>query len=65
MPYQVFISSTWDDIELAFSSQKRITPVIVNLKADELPPMVKQLRHISYADLPGYIAELAARANAA
>jgi hypothetical protein len=51
------------EMGMAFSLQKSITPVIVNLKADELPPMVKQLPHISYADLPKYIAELATRAQ--
>jgi len=43
---------------------KRVTPVVVGVKPEELPPMVKQMQYVRYADLHDYLADLKKRANA-
>jgi hypothetical protein len=43
---------------------KRVTPVVVGVEPEELPPMVKQMPYVRYADLHNYIADLEKRAKA-
>jgi hypothetical protein len=49
---------------VADSMDKRLTPVVVNLGAEQLLPMVGK-NFIKYADLPKYISSLKKRAEAA
>jgi hypothetical protein len=48
---------------MAYSMGKPITPIVVNLDPDNLPPVFDEMRYIRYADLSDYIAKLAARAS--
>jgi len=43
---------------------KRVTPIVVGVEAEELPPMVRQRQYVRYADLHDYIADLERRAKA-
>jgi hypothetical protein len=47
----------------AFGSHKQVTPVVVGVSKEELPPMVKDLHHINYANVSDYIAEVRKRAS--
>lgn len=49
------------EMGMASALQKQITPVVVNLDPQALPPPFKQLRHVRYADLGDYINQLATR----
>lgn len=51
------------ELGMAMALQKRVAPLLVNLTTQELPPMFRQLSPLRYADLPGYISTLAARAS--
>lgn len=48
----------------AFGQHKRVTPVVMGVDPEELPPMVKQMQYIRYSDLHDYIADLEKRVNA-
>jgi hypothetical protein len=42
----------------AFGLHKPITAVIVGVREHELPPVVRSIRHLKYADVDDYISEL-------
>jgi hypothetical protein len=48
---------------MAYSMGKPVTPIVVNLDPENLPPVYEDMRYIKYADLSDYIAKLAARAS--
>jgi hypothetical protein len=48
----------------ASGMHKRVTPVVVGVEDEELPPMVKQIGYVRYANLHDYIADLERRAKA-
>jgi nucleoside 2-deoxyribosyltransferase len=48
---------------MAYSTGKPVTPIVVNLDPENLPPVYEDMRYIKYADLSDYIAKLAARAS--
>ena len=49
----------------ASSLRKTITPVVVGLAKQELPPVIKQLKYITYDKLSDYIANIERLAQAA
>lgn len=53
------------EIGAASSLRKKITPVVVGLEKQQLPPVVKQLKYIKYDKLADYIAEIGRQAQAA
>lgn len=53
------------EIGAASSLRKKITPVVVGLEKQELPPVIKQLKYINYDKLSDYIASIERRAQAA
>jgi hypothetical protein len=53
------------EIGAASSLRKRITPVVVGLEKQELPPVIKQLKYITYDKLSDYIANMERLAQAA
>jgi hypothetical protein len=53
------------EIGAASSLRKKITPVVVGLEKQDLPPVIKQLKYINYDKLSDYIANLERRAQAA
>jgi hypothetical protein len=53
------------EIGAASSLRKKITPVVVGLQRQELPPVIKQLKYINYDKLSDYIANIERRAQAA
>ena len=52
----------WSEIGMAYGLGKRVTPVVVNYDPEKLPALARR-QHIKYADLTGFIAELATRAK--
>jgi len=48
---------------MAYSMGKPVTPIVVNLDPESLPPVFEDMQYIKYADLSDYIAKLAARAS--
>jgi TIR domain len=53
------------EIGAAYSLRKKITPVVVGLERQELPPVIKQLKYINYDKLYDYIANIERCAQAA
>jgi hypothetical protein len=53
------------EIGAASSLRKRVTPVVVGLEKQELPPIIKQLKYITYDKLSDYIANMERFARAA
>ena len=53
------------EIGAAYSLRKKITPVVVGLEKQELPPVIKQLKYINYDKLSDYIANIERCAQAA
>ena len=53
------------EIGAASSLRKKITPVVVGLEDKELPPLIKQLKHIRYNEISDYISKLERTAEAA
>jgi TIR domain-containing protein len=53
------------EIGAASSLRKKITPVIVGLENQELPPVIKQLKFIRYDKLSEYISNIERSAQAA
>jgi hypothetical protein len=49
------------EIGAALSLRKKITPIVVGIKADKLPPMIKHLPHVRYAEVTDYLAKLKKR----
>ncbi len=49
------------EMGMAFALKKKITPVLVNLDEDKMPPMLKQIHPVKYAELQDYISKLAGR----
>jgi len=49
----------------ASSLKKRVTPVIVGLKPEEVPSLIKNMPHIKYPDLGDYIKGLEERLKVA
>jgi hypothetical protein len=47
----------------ALGLYKRVTPVVVGLEAQSLPPFVRRMPYVRYADLHSYIAGLKRRAT--
>ncbi|MCI0697801.1 toll/interleukin-1 receptor domain-containing protein [candidate division KSB1 bacterium] len=52
------------EIGAALSLRKKITPIIVGVDADKLPPMIKHLPHVRYAEVTDYLAKLKKRNGA-
>lgn len=61
------IDNLWMMFEMgaASSLRKKITPVVVGLEKQELPPVIKQLKYIRYDKLSEYISEIGRSAQAA
>lgn len=53
------------DLGAAFSTRRRVTPIVVGLVASQIPPLIKSLKYIKYPDLSGYIIGLATGTRAA
>src|SRR5437588_5130702 len=53
------------EIGAASSLRKKITPVVVGLEKQELPPVIKQLKYIRYNEVSDYISKLERSAQAA
>ena len=53
------------EIGAASSLRKKITPVVVGLENQELPPVIKQLKYIRYDKLSEYISNIERSAQAA
>jgi hypothetical protein len=53
------------EIGAASSLRKRITPVVVGLEKQEVPPVIKQLKYITYDKLSDYVANMERLAQAA
>jgi hypothetical protein len=53
------------EIGAASSLRKRITPVVVGLTPDQVPPLIRSLKYIKYPELERYLADLEKRAKAA
>ena len=53
------------EIGAACSLRKKITPVVVGLERQEVPPVIKQLKYITYDKLSDYIANIERRSQAA
>jgi hypothetical protein len=49
------------EIGAAFSLHKKITPIIVGVGVDELPPMIRHLPLVRYAEITNYLAKLKKR----
>jgi len=61
------IDNYWMMFEMgaASSLRKKITPVVVGLKNEELPPVIKQLKYIRYDKLSEHISEIERSVQAA
>jgi hypothetical protein len=61
------VANPWLMYEMgaASSLRKRITPVVVGLKTNELPSIIRNMEYVKYPDLPKYISDLEKRAKAA
>jgi hypothetical protein len=61
------VANPWLMYEMgaASSLRKRITPVIVGLKPNQLPSIIRNMEYIKYPELPKYISALEKRAKAA
>lgn len=61
------VANPWLMYEMgaASSLRKRITPVVVGLKPNELPSIIRSMEYIKYPELPKYISALEKRAKAA
>jgi isopentenyl diphosphate isomerase/L-lactate dehydrogenase-like FMN-dependent dehydrogenase len=53
------------EIGAASSLRKKITPVVVGLEDNEIPSVIKQLKHIRYDAISDYISKLERTAQAA
>ena len=53
------------EIGAASSLRKKITPVVVGLEKQELPPVIQQLKYIRYDKLSEYISRIGSGARAA
>jgi hypothetical protein len=62
-----FLESPWAMSELggAFSLGKRMTPIVVNVTAQSLPPPLRSTQSIRFPDLPRYLGELRKRVSEA
>ncbi|MEA2693887.1 MAG: hypothetical protein QOJ16_3274 [Acidobacteriota bacterium] len=45
----------------ASSLHKRVTPILVGIGSSDLPAVLRQMQHVSYADLRNYLAKLKKR----
>jgi hypothetical protein len=52
------------EIGAALSLRQKITPIVVGIRADELPPMIKHLPYVRYAEVTDYLAKLKKRNGA-
>lgn len=48
-------------IGAALSLRKKITPIVIGIDTEQLPPMVKPLRYVKYAEVEDYLARLKKR----
>jgi hypothetical protein len=53
------------DLGAAFSTRRRVTPVVIGLETSRVPSLIKSLKYIKYPDLNRYIVDLATRTRAA
>lgn len=53
------------EIGAASSLRKRITPLVVGLEKQELPPVIRQLKYITYDKLSDYLSNMERLAQAA
>ncbi len=51
------------DMGAAFSMRKRVTPVVIGVEPDDLPPVIKQMPYVKYGDLQNFLADLEKRAS--
>ncbi|HEY8022171.1 MAG TPA: toll/interleukin-1 receptor domain-containing protein [Thermoanaerobaculia bacterium] len=58
------LTSRWLFLEMgaALSQHKRVTPVVLGLEPEELPPMVREIRYVKYSDVGAYLPQIAKRA---
>jgi|SRR5437588_12627326 len=61
------VDSPWLMFEIgaASSLRKKVTPVVVGLEEEELPPIIKQFKQVRYNELSDYISRLERSAQAA
>jgi nucleoside 2-deoxyribosyltransferase len=59
------LDSKWLLFEMgvATSLDKQLTPLVQGVEPKELPPIIKQMDYVKYADLERYISKLKQRAN--
>ncbi|MBI3536714.1 MAG: toll/interleukin-1 receptor domain-containing protein [Chloroflexi bacterium] len=57
------IDSPWvlSEMGAAFGLHKKVTPVIVGINENELPPLVKKLSYIRYPDVENHFAKLGSK----
>ena len=53
------------EIGAAYSLRRKITPVVVGLGKQEVPPLIKQLNYITYDKLSDHVATIDRRGHAA
>ncbi|HEX8649602.1 MAG TPA: toll/interleukin-1 receptor domain-containing protein [Pyrinomonadaceae bacterium] len=60
------LDSKWLLFEMgvATSLDKQLTPLVQGVEPKELPPIIKQMKYVKYADLERYISKLKQRINA-
>jgi nucleoside 2-deoxyribosyltransferase len=59
------LDSKWLLFEMgvATSLEKKLTPLVQGVEPKELPPIIKQMDYVKYADLERYISKLKQRVN--
>jgi hypothetical protein len=49
------------ELGAAYAMHKKVTPIIVGVNVDELPPLLKNLPYIKYSEVEDYISKLKKR----
>jgi hypothetical protein len=52
------------ELGAAYSLQKKVTPILIGVAIDDLPPLLKNLPYIKYAELEDYVAQFKKRIGA-
>jgi len=58
------LTSRWLFLEIgaALSQHKRVTPVVLGLEPEDLPPMVREIHYVKYPEVGAYLPQVAKRA---
>jgi hypothetical protein len=49
------------ELGAAYSLQKNVTPILVGVSVDDLPPLLRELPYIKYAELDDYLSQFKQR----